>query len=86
MAAGAGAIIGGSGAAMLGTSAGLALIGSLFGVAGAGLTGLFFFVGGFISVYIMLTRTKYTLVTWLDIKISIYLFPRLQNEETSGAN
>ncbi|GFO07061.1 transmembrane and coiled-coil domain-containing protein 4 [Plakobranchus ocellatus] len=39
VAAGAGAIIGGTGAAMLGTTAGVALIGSLFGVAGAGLTG-----------------------------------------------
>ncbi|CAG5128179.1 unnamed protein product, partial [Candidula unifasciata] len=39
VAAGAGAIIGGTSAAVLGSTAGVAIIGSLFGVAGAGLTG-----------------------------------------------
>ncbi|XP_036369347.1 transmembrane and coiled-coil domain-containing protein 4 isoform X2 [Octopus sinensis] len=39
VAAGAGAIIGGAGAAALATTTGLAVISSLFGVAGAGLTG-----------------------------------------------
>ena len=40
VAAGAGAVIGASSAAVLGTTAGVAVIASLFGAAGAGLTGM----------------------------------------------
>ena len=39
MAAGAGAVLGAGGAAALGSATGIAIIASLFGAAGAGLTG-----------------------------------------------
>ena len=39
MAAGAGAVLGAGGAAVLGSATGIAIMASLFGAAGAGLTG-----------------------------------------------